>query len=530
MTVKLAFNELEQFIDGNGVPYAGALLFTYSAGSSTKLNTYKTSAGNTANTNPIVLDANGRIPYPIWLTSGSTYKFILAPSTDSDPPVSPIWSLDDISGINDISISGIDQWQAGPTPTYVSTTSFTLVGDQTSTFEVGRRVKTTNSGGTVYSTIVSSAYTTLTTVTVANDSGTLDSGLSAVSYGLITSANSSIPGKIQNNLIVSSRFNAKLAVPTNLALSAGVSSSALTVSIKGVDGNDPSDSNPVYIPFRNVTASTGDTTWLVINTSTSITVSSGSTLGTSSGVGARIWIVGFNDGGTFRLGVINCYASGVIYPLRSDIIASSTAEGGAGAADSAGVIYTGTAVSSKAMIVLGYLEAAEATAGTWATTPSKIQIWTQAMNLPGSMVQVSHASSQSASTGTTALPDDNTIPQNTEGDQYLTTSITPSSAINRLLVSSTVCGSHSANNAWTFALFQDSTANALAASRAVVASGATEERTLNYEMIAGTTSSTAFKIRAGGASGATFTFNGTGGGTYLGGTMYSYLRVQEIMI
>lgn len=192
MTQKLAFNELPQFADGNGDPYAGGLLFTYLAGSSTKQTTYQNEAGSTPNTNPIELDADGRTPYPVWLTTGLTYKFVLAPADDTDPPQSPIWTLDNITGINDTSLT-IDQWVAGPAPTYVSATSFTLVGDQTSAFQVGRRLKTTNSGGTVYSTITASAFTTVTTVTVINDSGTLDAGLSAVSYGLISATNKSLP-------------------------------------------------------------------------------------------------------------------------------------------------------------------------------------------------------------------------------------------------------------------------------------------------------------------------------------------------
>jgi hypothetical protein len=57
---------------------------------------------------------------------------------------------------------------------------FTLVGDQTTTFTVGRRLKTTNSGGTVYSTITASVFAAVTTVTVVNDSSSLDAGLSAV--------------------------------------------------------------------------------------------------------------------------------------------------------------------------------------------------------------------------------------------------------------------------------------------------------------------------------------------------------------
>jgi microcystin-dependent protein len=59
-----------------------------------------------------------------------------------------------------------------------------------------------NSGGTIYSTIVSSVFGALTTVTVINDSGVLDSGLSAVAYGLLNAANPSSPYLMQYPSIV----------------------------------------------------------------------------------------------------------------------------------------------------------------------------------------------------------------------------------------------------------------------------------------------------------------------------------------
>jgi hypothetical protein len=185
-----------QFIDANGNPYSGAKLFFYDAGSSTKQNTYTDSTGITANANPVVLGSDGRPSNQIWFTSGLTYKAVLAPSTDTDPPASPIFTVDGLTGINDVTAT-VDEWQAsGLTPTYVNATSFTLSGDQTGTFTIGRRLKTSNTGGTIYSVITASSYnggTLLTTVTVSNYSGTLDSGLSSVSYSILRSDNPSWP-------------------------------------------------------------------------------------------------------------------------------------------------------------------------------------------------------------------------------------------------------------------------------------------------------------------------------------------------
>ena len=71
-----------QFFDNNGVPLAGGKLFTYAAGTTTPAVTYTSVSGNTAHTNPIILDSAGRVPGgEIWINSAS-YKFILKTSTD----------------------------------------------------------------------------------------------------------------------------------------------------------------------------------------------------------------------------------------------------------------------------------------------------------------------------------------------------------------------------------------------------------------------------------------------------------------
>ena len=89
-----------QFFDNNGVPLSGGKLYTYEAGTTTPETTYTTSAGNVAHTNPIVLDAAGRISggNELWLTDGQSYKLILKTSADVQ-----LWSVDNISGVNDFS-------------------------------------------------------------------------------------------------------------------------------------------------------------------------------------------------------------------------------------------------------------------------------------------------------------------------------------------------------------------------------------------------------------------------------------------
>ena len=74
-------NSGQIFTDNNGVPLAGGLIYTYQAGSSSPLATYTSNNGTTANANPIVLDANGRVSNEVWLLTGYSYKFIIQTAT-----------------------------------------------------------------------------------------------------------------------------------------------------------------------------------------------------------------------------------------------------------------------------------------------------------------------------------------------------------------------------------------------------------------------------------------------------------------
>lgn len=72
-----------QLFDNNGDPLSGGKLFTYEAGTTTPLAAYTSSSGSTPHTNPIILDAAGRVPGgEIWLDYSKLYKFVVKTSTD----------------------------------------------------------------------------------------------------------------------------------------------------------------------------------------------------------------------------------------------------------------------------------------------------------------------------------------------------------------------------------------------------------------------------------------------------------------
>lgn len=214
-----------QFVDANGAPMSSGTVTFYVAGSTTPQNTYTDSTGGVANANPITLNTRGETPNEVWLMGGVTYKLVLKDSSGST-----VWTVDNISGINDVAAAQAgNEWVAGPAPTYVSATSFTLAGDQTATFTVGRRVKTTNGGGTVYSTITAASFgANITTLTVTNDSGVLDAGLSAVSYGLLSSTNDSVPGaKLTTGAWT---FQSPSSFLSTVTLSSGINTSQSSVA------------------------------------------------------------------------------------------------------------------------------------------------------------------------------------------------------------------------------------------------------------------------------------------------------------
>lgn len=123
------------------------------------------------------------------------------------------------------------------------------------------------------------------------------------------------------------------------------------------------------LDFRSATLGSGATT-RVTGDPADLVISSGSTLGTVNGVASRIVVIAMNNAGTIELAAVNL--SGGVNLDETGLI-STTAEGGAGAADSSTVVYSATARTNLAYRVIGYIESTQATAGTWATAPSTVQ-------------------------------------------------------------------------------------------------------------------------------------------------------------
>lgn len=86
-----------------------------------------------------------------------------------------------------------DGWfYRGHTCTYISGTSFSIPTNLTTIYHIGRRVRAVGAAtGTIYGTISNSAYTSVTTITVAWDSGSLSNEAITVSLGFLSVDNPS---------------------------------------------------------------------------------------------------------------------------------------------------------------------------------------------------------------------------------------------------------------------------------------------------------------------------------------------------
>ena len=150
--------------------------------------------------------------------------------------------------------------------------------------------------------------------------------------------------------------------------------------------------------------------------------------------------------------------------------------------------------------------------------------------VPGAVLQMVNSTTGAVATGTTLIPSDDTIPQSTEGDQYMTLAVTPRGATNNLRIDVVVqVASSAAGGRMAAALFQDSTANALAVSiQGFIDANKPMMLSFTHFMVAGTTSATTFKVRVGNSAAGTTTFNGASGARLYGGVSSSSITITEV--
>lgn len=154
----------------------------------------------------------------------------------------------------------------------------------------------------------------------------------------------------------------------NLGLTATVAANALTIALKTSGGSNPTSGDPTIIGFRNSTLATGQFAQSTVSAAVSLVISSGSTLGQVSATLEPIYVFAIESGS----GVV--LAAGT-QPQSSDgELLTTTAEGGAGAADTRTTLYSTAAQTAKPGRLIGVIYSSQTTAGTWAAAVTSIQL------------------------------------------------------------------------------------------------------------------------------------------------------------
>lgn len=150
----------------------------------------------------------------------------------------------------------------------------------------------------------------------------------------------------------------------------------------------------------------------------------------------------------------------------------------------------------------------------------------------GKIAQVVRSSTSAVATGTTTIPLDDTVPQNTEGDEYLTATIVPTNASSTLVIFVSAQLAHSSGGANILgALFRDTTASAVksAWNKLYTSADSPIQLTFQHSESAASTASTTFKLRLGSSAAGTTTVNGLAGARYLGGSLDTSITIFEVL-
>jgi hypothetical protein len=161
--------------DRNGNPLAFGKLYTYQSSTNVPKPTYQTEDQIVPNTNPVILNGEG---YADIYLDGS-YKMVLKDENENE-----IWTSDPVTS------SQANEWIACYSASYVSPTEFSVIGNVTSQYEPGKKVRlNSNQINFDYSTIESSVFSGgQTNVTVIG--GVVKTGLISVCASVVGQSSS----------------------------------------------------------------------------------------------------------------------------------------------------------------------------------------------------------------------------------------------------------------------------------------------------------------------------------------------------
>lgn len=141
-------------------------------------------------------------------------------------------------------------------------------------------------------------------------------------------------------------------------VSGSVAANALTVTLHA----------PEVLDFRSTVLSSGVVASRSITSDLTLIVPAGATLGTTSAVASKVVLLAIDNAGAVELAVVNF--SGGLNLDETTLINTTAISAGA---SSASTVYSASARTGVPFRVVGFVDSTQATAGTWATTPSLVQ-------------------------------------------------------------------------------------------------------------------------------------------------------------
>jgi len=152
---------------------------------------------------------------------------------------------------------------------------------------------------------------------------------------------------------------------------------------------------------------------------------------------------------------------------------------------------------------------------------------TTAAGANSTVVQIKNYQTGAYASTTTKTPNDDTIPQITEGAEFMNLAFTPTSATNRLMIEIVVNTTYQQTNLITIALFLNTTANSIAAVGNYQVANHPTSTGFNHNMVAGSTSELTFRVRCGANGTDRLDFNGAYGSRKRGGVAASGITITE---
>ena len=353
--------------DGNGKVIQSGTVSVYLTGTTTAASVYAAESGGAA-VNSVLTDSKGYFSF--WVDDGDySYGQLFAVTlsktnfesqTVSDIAIVSLLSTNVVTLSGAQNITGVKTFTVSPvvpTPTTDMQASTKKYGDDT--FVALSGDQTVAGVKTLSSAPIMSALTANKAVVTGADKSLASSAVSGTELGYVSGVTSSI--QTQFNAIGTPGF-------TNLSFDATVASKALTIALKGEDGNDPSGANAVKVKFRSSTLTDADPVTISTTSALSVVLPDGGTLGFIANEADRIYVWAINNAGTVELAVSK---KADIFPESSLVTTVAIGTG----SDSATAIYSTTQRTSLACKLIGYIEITTGgVAGEWDNAPTKVQV------------------------------------------------------------------------------------------------------------------------------------------------------------